>query len=425
MTNQQLVKPKLKELRFGDEIFYLDQKYEKIVPYATKEEDERELESLRVEGQRNKIAINPQRVVLGGHRRIKLLYQLSIREETLPDDKVKPNKIKPNYEVRAFDHPLQEILFVMKDNSERRNMTVAQQILLAKRIVDTETELEKELVDLGKIKKSEKTKGKKSEKIAKKGPFSPRTVERVLSIEKNGTKEEKESIKNPEKSVSIDSVHNKIQSRQNVEKLQVLKLPEDIIGNKFIMDFGWKYGNNVTGGSQSSSANQKFVTKTIDKIIAEDVPSVKKMLAKDSVVFFWTTVPMFGDQLRVIEALGLQYKTKLFWIKENIENLKIDPKKGGWGYWYNGVVEECIVAVKGNVKAFHTPRNNIIFGRPDKRIHSKKPDAFVELVKESTKNMIKGDIIDLFGRTKIEGVKAIGNQIIKDGKVTPIPGAAA
>ena len=411
MKQELVMDGRYKEIRFGDEVFYIDPKYEKTTPKATKLEDERERESLAKNGQKYPIKINPQRIVLAGHRRIGFLHEIN-------------PKLTPKYEVERFDHPLQELLFVIRDNTEKRNFTAADLIMLEKKAVEIEEKLERELIKEGKMDKTDKKKGKKSEKIAERIPYSPRTVEKMLFIEKNGTKDQIELLTNSESQTKINTIYKDIKITKDIDQLQNSKLPEEgVYGNKFVFDWGWRYKNTKTGGSLSSAANQKFITKTVDKIIEEDVPIVKKMMAKDSVAYFWTTVPMYNDQLRVIDALGLKYKTKLFWIKEELKNLKVDPNKGGWGYWYQGVVEECIVAIKGNVKAFRSPSNNIIFGKSG--IHSEKPDSFMDLVKDSTKNMIKGDIIDLFGRKEVEGVKAIGNQIIKNGKVVPIQGAAA
>ena len=390
-------------------VFYTDPFYAKYLTKHSPAEDRTLEEDIHANGLKYPIKINPDYVVLDGKWRLRICHKLGIL---------------PEFDIVKSVNPFSELLYVIKANTNHRLLTLYQKILLEEKITKIERLAEAQLIESGHISKEEKTKGRISELVAKKVGVSPKSVERVFTIQKEGTPDQIKQLSDPTKQVKIGTIEREIVIKNNLDKLKTEKLPDNILSNKFIMDFGWKYKNGVTGGSNSSSANQKYITKTIDDIIAEDVPIIKNWLAKDSVVFFWTTVPMFNDQLRVIDALGLKYKTKIYWIKENIENLKIDPNRGGWGYWYNGIVEECIVAVKGNVKAFHTPSNNIIFGKPDKRIHSKKPDAFVDLVKESTKNMIKGDIIDLFGRTKIDGVKAIGNQIIKNGKVIPIPGVA-
>ena len=71
----------------------------------------------------------------------------------------------------------------------------------------------------------------------------------------------------------------------------------------------------------------------------------------------------------VMKAWKFKYKTKIYWRKTG--NL-------GLGYWFRGQVEECLVCVRGDVKAFRLQKPNFIQSKA--REHSRKPEEFFQLI---------------------------------------------
>lgn len=136
-----------------------------------------------------------------------------------------------------------------------------------------------------------------------------------------------------------------------------------------LTDAPWQYSNTNTGGSWKSGAANKYCTLSIEELCALKVADIADK--KGSVLFFWTTTPFLvdGSATKVIQAWGFHPKTAIYWRK--IMSL-------GMGYWFRGQIEVCIVAIRGNVKAFRCQKPNVIQSKV--RAHSQKPEELWELI---------------------------------------------
>ena len=101
-----------------------------------------------------------------------------------------------------------------------------------------------------------------------------------------------------------------------------------------------------------------------------------------------------------MDEWGFKYKTMLTWRK--IMSL-------GMGYWFRGQCEHLLLGVKGKVKAFRLQECNFIQCKAEK--HSKKPEAFRQLIERATANMPTQDRIELFARQKTPGWDVWGNEV--------------
>jgi ParB-like chromosome segregation protein Spo0J len=90
--------------------------YELLVPLMSRESFAILVGSIRANGQYEPITVNENGIILDGHHRFRACNQL---------------KIKPIFEVRKFDDPLSEKLFIININLQRRQLTVAQRIQLS------------------------------------------------------------------------------------------------------------------------------------------------------------------------------------------------------------------------------------------------------------------------------------------------------
>ena len=158
-------------------------------------------------------------------------------------------------------------------------------------------------------------------------------------------------------------------------------------------DAPWAYRNKRTGGSMGSGSEQKYNTMEIDDIRSLLVSSVA---GKDSVLFLWATTPMLPDALSVLSSWGFTYKTSLYWRK--IMSL-------GMGFWYRGQVEQLLLGVRGQVKAFRIQKPNFI--QTKVRNHSQKPAEMRELVDACNLE----PKLELFATEKIDSWDCVGNAI--------------
>ena len=154
-----------------------------------------------------------------------------------------------------------------------------------------------------------------------------------------------------------------------------------------VVDPPWQYRNKNTGGSMKSGASAKYPTMSLEEICALPVPNICE---RDAVLFLWGTTPLAEYPFEVMKAWKFKYKTKIYWHKTG--NL-------GLGNWFRGQVEECLVCVRGDVKAFHLQKPNFIQSKA--REHSRKPEEFFQLIGPAVENI--NPKIELFARERRTG----------------------
>ena len=184
-------------------------------------------------------------------------------------------------------------------------------------------------------------------------------------------------------------------------------------GYKVVLaDPNWKY--NHAGGR--GAAENHYRTSPIDEI--SSLP-VSQIVAKDAVLFLWTTWPIYIENpeqvQRVIRSWGFTPKTLGFlWVKTN---KKAGTPFWGGGSWTRANSEFCILAVRGDVRAISHGVHQLIetwdendhvlrAPHPGNKEHSAKPacvrDRIVELI---------GDVprIELYSRDRVQGWDAWGD----------------
>jgi N6-adenosine-specific RNA methylase IME4 len=133
-----------------------------------------------------------------------------------------------------------------------------------------------------------------------------------------------------------------------------------------VADPPWRYRNKTTGGSMTSGSKDKYPTMALDDICGLPVHEISD--PRGSMLFLWATVPLLDEALDVMKSWGFRYLSSLYW----------DKQKYGLGYWWRGTMEQCLVGMRGHVKAYRCQKVNLI--REKAREHSRKPVAFWELV---------------------------------------------
>jgi N6-adenosine-specific RNA methylase IME4 len=103
------------------------------------------------------------------------------------------------------------------------------------------------------------------------------------------------------------------------------------------------------------------------------------------------------DAKALMDSWGFTYKATIVWDKERL----------GMGAWLRMQCEFCIVGIKGKPAWNNTKWRDII--RESRREHSRKPEAFYEMVEDIT----IGRRLDFFSREARNGWEAFGNDTSK------------
>ena len=120
-------------------------------------------------------------------------------------------------------------------------------------------------------------------------------------------------------------------------------------------------------------------------------------------MYMWVTNNFLEDGLWLMRQLGFTYKTNVVWVKQRI----------GLGHYFRGKHEICLFGVRGDSYAVRTDDKTIpSVITADRGLHSKKPDAFMELVEKRS----KGPYLEVFARRERENWTCWGNEVGGDNE---------
>jgi N6-adenosine-specific RNA methylase IME4 len=171
-----------------------------------------------------------------------------------------------------------------------------------------------------------------------------------------------------------------------------------------MVDVPHKFRNERTGGSLKSGASQKYPVLELDEV--KQLP-IGNIMAKDSLLLYWTPPSLMPESLEVIRAWGYTYVAPVYWIKTQKHN----PNKirMGMGYNVRGAVEECWICRKGKVPALRIQKPNVIFAPVGE--HSAKPNEIYQYFEEATDRLGLTPRVDIFARIARPGWVPVGNEI--------------
>lgn len=122
-------------------------------------------------------------------------------------------------------------------------------------------------------------------------------------------------------------------------------------------------------GMDRSPANH-YPVSSLEEIAARDIPSIS---AEDCVLWLWSTVPMLGHAIRLMEDnWGFTYKSNYTWVKD----------KSATGYWSKNKHEHLLIGTRGKIPcpAPGTQWESVI--QAAVTAHSAKPEIFLEMLEE-------------------------------------------
>src|SRR5918996_2056128 len=181
-----------------------NKEYESLVPPMSKEAFESLMSSIRESGQLEPITINNTGEVLDGHHRLRACEKLHL---------------EPLSEVKTFDNPSHEKLYIIDVNLQRRQLTVAQrvQLSLKKKPILQELAKKNSQTNLKKGNNAEYpsnvqicTLGRVNEKIAKDSGVSARQVSKIETILEKADPKLKDRVLNG--TTKIDKAYKQIKN---------------------------------------------------------------------------------------------------------------------------------------------------------------------------------------------------------------------
>jgi N6-adenosine-specific RNA methylase IME4 len=185
----------------------------------------------------------------------------------------------------------------------------------------------------------------------------------------------------------------------NKRKIDIKKIEEKIITENqtitdkydvLVLDPPWPYGREF-------DPDTSRVANPYPEMNIEEIGDTKLPIKDTAVVFLWTTHAFLKDAFNILDKWGLTYKATLVWDKEQM----------GMGNTIRMQCEFCLLGIKGTPIIQGSDTRDII--REKRREHSRKPNAFYELVDKIT----MGSKLDYFAREQRKGWNTHG---IEDNK---------
>lgn len=374
----------------------VDKEFKDLIPPLSDEEYKGLEENIVKEGCRDSI-VTWEGVIVDGHNR----YEICTR-----------HNIPFNTVERNFNSRQDAIEWIILNQFSRRNLPAYERAILALRLKPVIAEKAKinnkigaDITNTG-LQNSVKAINTQSE-IAKIAGVSHDTIAKVERIEKVIAEDKPIAGKKPEElrkelmkgDMSINQVYSKIKQEERKELIQ--KQVEEIekgniekptgLFDVIAMDPPWNYG--TTYSAEGRRVANPYPEMAQDQLKAMDVPA-----KENCVMFLWTTHKFIWDAKELLDTWGFTYRAMLVWDKEKI----------GMGDLVRMQCEFCLIGIKGKpvFKDEHGIRDII---REPRREHSRKPDAFYQLVD----SLCVGNKLDYFSREQREGWSSYGNDTEK------------
>jgi len=158
-------------------------------------------------------------------------------------------------------------------------------------------------------------------------------------------------------------------------------------------------GFNLSGTVGRQVGDLDYPKLSIASLCALDV----RTLCDDNAhLYLWTTNAFMEEAHQVARAWGFKPKTIITWGKVyQVEPTRVSMKTG---FYFRGATEHVVFAVRGSLPVRGTWPTLFLWPRIGK--HSKKPEAFIDLVEQAS----PGPYVELFARRHRLGWDVWGNE---------------
>jgi N6-adenosine-specific RNA methylase IME4 len=369
----------------------IKQEFKSLIPPLSPEEFAQLEKNCLAEGIREKILVW-KGLIIDGHNRFEIATRWGLDFQT---------------QEKHFENESDVKAWMITNQFGRRNLSNYQRSVLALQLesVFKEKAKEKQKGGQGGVLLSQKSDEAKQEvstkkELAKVANVSHDTIAKVKKIEEAAPEEVKQKLRTGE--VSINQVYTDIKKAEKKEarKTEIENQIKDIEEGKLpeltgtfeviAIDPPWPYGREYD--PETSRVANPYPEMSIEAIKAIELP-----LAKDSIVFLWTTHAFLKDAFDILEHWGCNYKATMVWDKERM----------GMGATVRMQCEFCLIGFKGKPYFNGSAERDII--RETRRQHSRKPDAFFDFVDRAT----LGRKLEYFSREQRTNWTTYGNETEK------------
>ena len=395
-------------------VILIDSEFKNLIPPLSAEERANLEESILNEGCRDALVLWND-TLIDGHNRYEICTAHNLPYNTIQRD---------------FKNRDEVILWIIKNQKARRNLTAFSRGMLESKAIEIlQKQAKEKQAAAGGDRKSEEykkntlceiTQSDKKEpqkhidvkkELAARIGTGEQAASRIININKRIEKaiaEEKpiagqapEELKSKLMSgeTSINEAYNAIKKEERREMIQ--KQVDDIergniekptgLFDVIAMDPPWNYGTKYS--AEGRRVANPYPEMSLDELKALELP------AKDNcTLFLWTTQQFLFAAKELLDHYGFTYRAVIVWDKEKI----------GMGDFIRFQCEFCLIGIKGKpiYKDNHAIRDII---HEPRREHSRKPEAFYQLVND----LCAGDKLDYFCREKREGWASYGNDTKK------------
>jgi len=168
-----------------------------------------------------------------------------------------------------------------------------------------------------------------------------------------------------------------------------------------VIDPPWKFSSN-SKAKPGRNAQRHYECMKPAEIIRQFADPMHRVMADESLLFMWVTVPLLPVGLKALDAFGFKYISSAAW----------DKQKKASGYWFRNEHEIILLGKRGR---FPRPENKAPFNwsmiRGDRRAHSEKPEFLQHEINRNWPNARK---IEFFARRPRAGWTVWGNQTTKN-----------
>ena len=245
--------------------------------------------------------------------------------------------------------------------------------------------------------KSDKPLDTKKE-VAKLAGLSHDTIAKAKLIQAHADEETKQKLRTNQtsihevaKAIKAAGARKSVEPERDETPGRTVTSLDELAGEKFgtiYADPPWKYGNQKTRGA----TDNHYETMTVEEICNMPVPN---LAANDSHLHLWATSTLLPEALRVMAAWGFEYRSSFVWCKPQI----------GMGNYWRVSHEILLLGIRGNAKSFFV-KDLRSWIEADRAEHSAKPEAIRGYIERAS----PGPFLELFGRKKVIGWTAFGNQ---------------
>jgi N6-adenosine-specific RNA methylase IME4 len=168
-----------------------------------------------------------------------------------------------------------------------------------------------------------------------------------------------------DRSGRVEAPYRRLKNLRQAEVIRIEKPPLPGRGpyNVISLDVPWPF--DPSDPDPEGDGRRPYPTMTLDAIKALPVAS---LASPNAILWLWTTNFHMRAAYEVLDAWGFRHVTTLTWDKGRI----------GRGRWLREQTEHCLMAVCGKPTVTLTNQTTLI--RERAREHSRKPDAFYDLV---------------------------------------------